>query len=69
MRRAIGWFIVCALAGVTVLVSMALPAWAHDGLSATSVFWTVVVLVLVVLAWRRLMAARAASNAQATPPR
>ena len=67
MRRSIGWFIVYALFGVGVLVSLVLPSWYHDGATVTSVFWTVVAFVLGVLAARRLIAARAASRGAAGP--
>jgi hypothetical protein len=62
MRRSIAWFIVYALFCVGVLVSIALPAWDHDGVSVTSVFWTIATVVLAVLAGRRLRAALAASR-------
>jgi hypothetical protein len=58
---------VYTLFGVGVLVSMVLPAWYHDGASATSVFWTVVAFVLGVLALRRLIAARAALRDAPSP--
>jgi hypothetical protein len=67
MRRSIGWFIVYALFCVGVLVSIALPAWDHDGMSVTSVFWTIVALVLAVLAGRSLRAALAASRVSPRP--
>ena len=60
MRRSIGWFIVYALFCLGVLASIALPAWDHDGVSVTSVFWTIAAIVLAVLAARRLRAALAA---------